>query len=217
MTNTEMLRNTMIDGQILPNKVNDPRIISALRTVPRELFVPKALRSVAYIDEDIEVTPGRYLMEPMVFARLVSEADIGENDLVLDVGCTFGYSAAVLAQLASAVVAIEEDQDIVAHATDILLKQEIGNAAVVEAKLNEGYAKEAPYNVIVLEGAVEFIPQALIDQLAEGGRMVGVRVVAGVGRGFVGTKNAGVFGAVDIMDAQVPLLPGFAKPKAFTF
>lgn len=217
MTNTEMLRNTMIDGQILPNRVNDPRIISALRTVPRELFVPKALRSVAYIDEDIEVTPGRYLMEPMVFARLVSEADIGENDLVLDVGCTFGYSAAVLAQLASAVVAIEEDQDIVAHATDILLKQEIGNAAVVEAKLNEGYAKEAPYNVIVLEGAVEFIPQALIDQLAEGGRMVGVRVVAGVGRGFVGTKNAGVFGAVDIMDAQVPLLPGFAKPKAFTF
>lgn len=217
MMTSEMQRTTMIDGQILPNKVTDPRVISALSDTPREAFVPKALRSVAYIDEDLEIAAGRYLMEPMVFARLVEAAEITADDLVLDVGSNLGYSSAILARLASSLVGVDSDGEMVAQANANLLKLEIGNAAVVEGVMEEGVAKEAPFNVIFLNGCVEYIPQALIDQLAEGGRMVGVRMENGLGRGFLGVKSGGIFGVEDFMDANIPMLPGFAKAKKFEF
>jgi len=217
MMTSEMQRTTMIDGQILPNKVTDPRVISALGETPREAFVPKALRSVAYIDEDLEIGADRYLMEPMVFARLVEAAEITADDLVLDVGSNLGYSAAILAKLASSLVGVDSDGEMVAQANANLLKLEIGNAAVVEGVMQEGVEKEAPFNVIFLNGCVEYIPQALIDQLAEGGRMVGVRMENGLGRGFLGVKSGGIFGVEDFMDANVPMLPGFAETKKFEF
>lgn len=217
MMTSEMQRTTMIDGQILPNKVTDPRVISAIRDVPREAFVPKGLRSVAYIDEDLEVGEGRYLMEPMVFARLVETAEVSSDDLVLDVGSNYGYSAAILAKLASSLVGVDVNADMVATANANLLKLEIGNAAVVEGPMEEGLAKEAPFDVIFINGCVEEIPQALIDQLAEGGRIVGVRIENGLGRGFLGVKSGGIFGVEDFMDANIPILPGFTKTKKFEF
>lgn len=217
MMTSEMQRITMLDGQILPNKVTNPRVISAIANTPRELFVPKSLRAIAYIDEDIEVAEGRYLMEPMVFARLIEAAEIESDDLVLEIGSNYGYGTAVIAQLASAVVGVENDADMVAHANATLLKQEIGNTAIVEGEMTAGLEKEAPYDVIFIHGCVGEIPQALIDQLAEGGRMVGVRVHDGLGRGFLGVKSGGVFGVEDFMDANVPALPGFEKKRKFEF
>ncbi|MFZ5609045.1 MAG: protein-L-isoaspartate O-methyltransferase family protein [Pseudomonadota bacterium] len=217
MADAACLRTTMISGQLLPNKVTDGRVIQALKAVPREHFVPKALRSLAYIDEDIEVAPGRYLLEPMVFARLVEEAKIASGDLVLDLNCASGYSTAVLAQLAGTVLAVEPDEDLARLASENLLALEIGNAAVVAGQPQEGYAKEAPYDVIMLNGAIDYLPPALVAQVKDGGRIAGVRMDKGVGRGFIATKVRGTLGVVDFMDANVPILAGFTQPKGFQF
>lgn len=210
-------RTAMIDGQIKPNRVTDARVLSVLGGTPREMFVPKALRGVAYVDEDIEVAPGRYLMEPMVFARLIDAAAVKPDDLVLDVACATGYSTAVLAQLAGAVVAVEGDASLARSASSALAALELGNANVVTAAPENGHAKDAPYDVIFVNAAMEQIPAALIGQLAEGGRLVGVLREGRVGRGIVGRKTAGTFGYQAFMDANIPVLPAFARPPAFQF
>lgn len=210
-------RDAMIQGQLRPNKVGDSSLIAAMQTVPREMFVPRSKRDVAYVDEDLEISPGRWLMEPIVFARLVQAAEIQATDAVLDVGCATGYSAAILCQLASAVVGIECDADLVERANNAIAQLELGNAAVINGQLEAGYAKEAPFDVIFIGGAVETIPDALIDQLAEGGRLITVQIQQGVGRAILGKKSAGVFGVTDFMDAQTPLLPGFQRPDTFSF
>ncbi|MEO0413188.1 MAG: protein-L-isoaspartate O-methyltransferase [Pseudomonadota bacterium] len=210
-------REAMINGQLRPNKVGDGELIAAMKAMPREQFVPRAKRDVAYVDEDLEIVPGRWLMEPIVFARLVQAAQIKHSDAVLDIGCLTGYSTCVLAQLASAVVGIENDASLVEKANDNAAAMQLGNAAVLEGGLLDGYAKEAPFDVIFIGGAVERIPHALIDQLAEGGRLITVQIKNGVGRAVLGQKTAGVFGMSDFMDAQSFLLPGFDLPHTFSF
>lgn len=210
-------RTAMIDGQIKPNRVTDARLLGVLGGIPREIFVPKALRGVAYVDEDIEVAPGRYLVEPMVFARLLDAAAVKPDDLVLDVACATGYSTAVLAQLAGAVVAVEGDEALAQAASSALAALELGNANVVIAAPESGHAKDAPYDVIFVNAAMEQIPAALISQLAEGGRLVGVLREGRVGRGIVGRKTAGAFGYQAFMDANIPVLPAFSRPPAFQF
>lgn len=210
-------REAMINGQLRPNKVGDADLIAAIKATPRERFVPRAKRDVAYVDEDLEIIPGRWLMEPIIFARLVQAAQIKDSDAVLDIGCLSGYSVCVLAQLASAVVGIESDASLVEKANDNLAAMQLGNAAVLEGTLLDGYAKEAPFDVIFIGGAVERIPHALIDQLAEGGRLITVQIKNGVGRAILGQKTAGVFGMSDFMDAQSLLLPGFELPDTFSF
>ncbi|MEM1019539.1 MAG: protein-L-isoaspartate O-methyltransferase [Sphingomonadales bacterium] len=210
-------RDAMISGQLRPNKVGDSALVAAIRTVPREIFVPRAKRDIAYVDEDLEIAPGRWLMEPVVFARLVQAAEIKKTDAVLDLGCLTGYSTSVLSYLASAVVGVEADFGLVEKANANLADLSLGNAAVIEGDLLEGYAKEAPFDVILIGGAVERIPHSFIDQLAEGGRLVTVQVKNGVGRAVIGRKSAGVFGLVDFMDAQCPIIPGFELPDTFSF
>jgi len=207
----------MIDCQLRPSEVNDERLIEAIRAVPREQFVPKAKRAIAYVDEDLEVAPGRFLMEPVTFARLLVEANVSKKDVVLDVGCATGYSSAVLAGLADAVVALEEDEDLAASAEKKLAAQEIINVAVVKGALNKGVAKQGPFDVIVSEGAVEQVPEALVKQLKDGGRLVCVKLNDGIGRGHIITKTAGIAVERDLFDAYVPLLPGFAVEKGFVF
>lgn len=207
----------MIAGQIKPNRVSDPRLLGVLGQIPREKFVPKALRGVAYVDEDIEIAPGRFLMEPMVFARLLAAAEVRADDLVLDLACGTGYSTAVLAQLAGAVIAVEEDADLARAASDSLAALELGNASVVTAPLAQGYAKDAPYDLIFVNGAMDHIPDTLIDQLADGGRFVGVLRQGAVGRGIIGHKAGDAFGYRAFMDANVPLLRAFTAPPAFQF
>jgi protein-L-isoaspartate(D-aspartate) O-methyltransferase len=216
MTDFAAARRQMVDAQLLPNRVTDARLVEAMGAVPRELFVPKALRGVAYVDEDLNVG-GRHIMEPMVFARLLQEARVRRTDAVLDVGCATGYSAAVLARLAGVVVALEEDATLAARATETLAQVGADNAAVVVGPLREGYPAQAPYDVIVLEGAAEQIPAALLDQLGEGGRLVAVLDEGGAGKAVLYSRIGGVLGRREVFDAGCPLLPGFGREPGFVF
>jgi protein-L-isoaspartate(D-aspartate) O-methyltransferase len=217
MTDFAVARLHMVDCQLLPNNVTDDRLIAAMADLPREIFMPKSLRGVAYVDEDLVVASGRFLVEPMVFARMVQACAVKETDAVLDVGCATGYSTAVLARLANVVVALEEDDDIVTRASANLAKTDIGNVAVIAGRLRDGYPRQAPYDVIVLEGAVPEAPTTLLDQLGEGGRLVCVVLDGGVGKIMLFTKVTGVIGRRELFDGNTPLLPGFELEVGFAF
>src|SRR5262249_28008568 len=154
---------------IRPNKVLDEALIAAFADLPRERFVPAAGRAAAYVDEDLHLGNGRFLMEPMVLARLLQAAAIRATDKVLDVGCTTGYAAAVMSRLAKAVVAVDSDKALIGQARETLAALSIDNVMLVDGVLSEGCPKHAPYQAILLDGAVELVPPAILDQLAEGG------------------------------------------------
>lgn len=217
MAKQSVARFNMIEGQIRPNDVTDSRIIAAFGQIPREQFVPSALRGVAYVDEDIEVAPGRYLMEPMVLARLIDAADIGVGDAVLDLGCVTGYSSAVLSQLSGVVVAVEEDKGLAARATALLAELQCDNVAVVCSPLTSGFADQAPYDVILVNGMFDELPKNIEAQLAEGGRLVGVVNADGAGKAVLYVKRDGIVGRRELFDAAVAPLPGFQNIPAFRF
>lgn len=215
-------RRKMVDGQLRTTDVTNPAILDAMGEVPREAFVPQTMRALAYIDEDVLVHPAggegpRYLMEPSPLAKLLQLADIKPDDVVLDLGCATGYSTAVLTLIAGSVIALESDPHLAATASETLVDLGYDSAAVVEGPLNLGYASEAPYDVIVLNGAVEEVPAALFDQLKDGGRLVGVLGTGNTGRATVWTKNAGVTAARHAFNAAVRPLPGFERETAFEF
>lgn len=212
-------RHNMVENQIRTNRVTDPRIVATMDALPRELFVPKQLRGIAYVDEDLDLGNGRYLMEPLVLARLLQAAELRPEDVVLDVGCGTGYSTAVLARVASTVVALESDSDLAEAAASLLAELGMDNAVVVTGPLADGYPAQSPYDVIVLGGAVAEIPTALCDQLAEGGRLVAVVTGPGtaVGKATLVTRVAGTLSRRIIFDAGSPYLPGFAPVPGFTF
>lgn len=213
----KLARKHMVESQLRPNKIYDDRIADAMATVPRELFVPKAFRLVAYVDEDIEIVPGRYLMEPMVFARLLQAASIESGDTVLDVGCASGYSTAVLAYLAGTVVALESDPDLAQSAMSLLAELEIDNAAVVEGDLAAGLADQGPFDTIFINGSVDEVPDALLDQIAEDGTLVTVVRDGTVGKATIFLREGSVIGRRVLFDAAVPLLPGFQAQRKFEF
>lgn len=218
MTDFAAIRHNMVESQIRTNKVTDARVLAALEAVPRELFVPKRLQGVAYVDEDLAIAPGRYLMEPMVLARLLQAAEIESDDVVLDIGCATGYAAAVLARLAATVVAVESDPTLAEDATARLAELDVDNVAVVEGPLEQGYATQGPYDAIVLEGGVDAVPETITGQLAEGGRLVAV--VTGGSRVGKATLMLRVHGALSrrvLFDAATPLLPGFRIEPGFVF
>jgi protein-L-isoaspartate(D-aspartate) O-methyltransferase len=217
MTDYAAARRHMVDGQILPNKVTDRQLIAILSQMPREEFVPKARQGVAYVDEDLEIAPGRYLMEPMVFARLVQAAQVQKSDAVLTVGAGGGYEAAVMARLASVVVALESDEELAAGIAGKLQALQIDNVVTVTGELAAGAQKQGPYDVIFLTGSVDEVPQALLSQLAEGGRLVGVVNRRNIGQATLITRRGGVVGDRVLFDAGTPLLPGFRKKPAFQF
>ncbi|WP_422367036.1 protein-L-isoaspartate O-methyltransferase family protein [Pelagibius sp.] len=211
-------RLNMVESQIRTNKVTDLRVIEAFEAMPREQFVEDALQGIAYVDEDLEVSPGRYLMEPMVLARLLQAVAPGPSDMVLDIGCATGYSTAVLAGLAETVVGLDKDRGMVEQANRTLNALDLDNAVVVEAPLEGGYAKQAPYNVILLQGAVSEVPAAIKEQLAEGGRLAAVVIdEAGIGRATLIQRSGNIFAARILFDAATPLLPGFEREVGFVF
>jgi protein-L-isoaspartate(D-aspartate) O-methyltransferase len=211
-------RSNMVESQVRPNRVTDPRIVMAMLSLPRENFVPKPLRGIAYVDEDIHVGDGRYLMEPMVLARLIQEAQIAPEDVVLEIGTATGYGAAVLSRLASTVVALESDAAMARSASKTLSDLGLDNVAVVEGDLGLGYPRQAPYNVIVLAGGVEHVPSAIMGQLAEGGRLVAVVVPPGQpGRATLSSRIGGSISTRVIFDASSPILPGFRRDPGFVF
>lgn len=216
MTDFTVQRENLVEGQIRPHGVTNPAIADAVRAIPRENFVPKALRAVAYMEDPVEIAPGRALMPAMTFARMVQVAELEGTETALDIGCGLGYSAAVLSHLVDTVIALEDTEEMVAAAEEKLADLEIGNVAVVCGPLNEGVPSQGPYDVIFIEGAVEEVPQTVLDQLADGGRLV--TVVMKNGRGDIRTfvKEGDVTSDRSNYDAIVPALPGFEKPQAFT-
>lgn len=219
MSDYSAARHNMIENQIRANKVTDPRILDAFDLVPRERFVPRALEGIAYADEDLHIGDGRYLVEPMILARLLQDALPEEGDVALDIGCCTGYSTAILSRLVSTVVAVEESQDLVDVGNKNLADLEFDNAAVVKGNLGEGFAKQQPFSLILIAGGVEHVPDALLDQLTESGRLVTVLYdgAGSVGRAVsIEKTRVGVSRRV-IFDAGTPLLPGFRKDAGFVF
>ena len=218
MTDHAAARRNMVTGQIMTNRVTDERLIAAMEEIPRERFVPHAKQGLAYVDEDVEIAPGRYLMEPMVLARLVQEASVVASDMVLDVGCGTGYATAVMARLAGTVIALDVDTSLAAEAERTLSGVGTDNAIVVIGPLSEGHPSQAPYDVILLGGAVEHLPQTLADQLAEGGRIVGVLREAGaVGQATLWARHRGALSSRCLFEASLPPLPGISRPVRFEF
>lgn len=217
MTAFDAARMHMIESQIRPNKVTDERLLEALARILRELFVPEPLRSVAYIDEDLAIGRGRYLMEPMVAARLIQAAAVQRTDMALVVGAGTGYEAAVISRLARAVVALEEDEDLARLARAALIEESIASVSVVEGPLGLGYRQRAPYDVILFGGAVAELPSEVLGQLSEGGRLVAVvkPVGAGIGRATLATRTGSVVARRVIFDAAISLLPGLEPKPAF--
>ena len=211
-------RRNMVDCQILPNNVPDPRIVDAMTELPREDFVASRFKGVAYVDEALPLGAGRYLMEPMVVARLLNAAALRSEDIALAVGCASGYLPALLAKIVSTVVAVESDKALGDRAEATFSSLGLDNIAVVAGPLEKGNAKQGPYDVIVFDGAVGEIPATIANQLAEGGRMVAVVVGAdGVGRARIVTRFGGIISGRDLFDAGTPVLPGFEREAVFSF
>jgi protein-L-isoaspartate(D-aspartate) O-methyltransferase len=221
MTDFAPARTLMVDTQIRTEGVTDYDIIRAMAEVPRERFVPPRARPFAYSDDDILVKEDgghrRHLMRPATLARLIQAAAIQPSDFVLDIGCATGYSAAILASLAVSVVGLESDEELAAQASNTLIELGIGNVAVVTGPLERGYPSEAPYDVILLDGAVETVPEALFAQLKEGGRLVAVVGYNRAAPAMVYTRTDDDIGGRPVFDAYVPPIPGFRQPKSFVF
>lgn len=219
MADLALARRKMVDSQIRTNKVTDPRVIEAFETVPREAFLAPEMQAVCYIDEDVPIGEGRYLIEPMVFARMLQALAVGPGDVALDIGCGTGYSSAVLARLAATVVALEQDPALAARANENLTALSVDNAVVVEAPLEQGYAAQAPFDVIFIGGAVSEVPDAIARQLSDGGRLSAVvrDGAGGPGKAVLGVCRAGRVSFRPLFDASIPMLPGFARKPGFVF
>jgi len=190
-------------------------------SIPREAFLPALRRPLAYLDEDIDIPTAsgrpRHLMEPSPFARLAQLAVIGPADRVLDVGCGTGYSSAVLSRLAASVDGLECEADLAESARATLAKLDVGNVTVVEGALEDGYPQNAPYDVILLGGAVDEVPEALFGQLVEGGRVVAVIGEGNAGIARICVKEGGVVSCRRAFNAAIRPLPGFRRTPVFEF
>jgi protein-L-isoaspartate(D-aspartate) O-methyltransferase len=210
-------RTMMVDTQVRPSDVTRYPIIAAMLSVPREVYVPPSLRDVAYVGKNVDLAPGRVVLEARTLAKILDGLSVEPDELVLDIGCGLGYSTAVVARMAEAVVAVEEDETLAAEAQRALSGQGVDNAAVICAPLAEGSPRHAPFDVILIQGGVETVPQVLIDQLKEGGRIAAVFMEGALGVARIGYKSDGGVTWRFAFNAAAPVLPGFAKTQSFAF
>lgn len=219
MTDAARQRTNMVENQILTSDVTDRRILQAMGSLPRERFVPAAWADLAYMDEAVPLSvSGRMLMAPRVFAKLLQLAEIGDGNRVLDVGCGSGYSTAVLAKIAKSVVGLESDARLAEEARLNAAALGLANAAIAEGALPGGAASDGPYDAIVLEGSIAIAPEALLDELKDGGRLVAVvRGEGGLGKATIWRRLGRSHDQWTAFDAAAPKLPGFEPALAFTF
>lgn len=218
MIDYQAARLAMVESQLRTNKVADDALLAAFLAVPRERFVPEHLRGIAYVDENIPLGGGRYLIEPMVLGRLLQLAAIAPGERVLEIGAATGYATALLARLAASVVAVEADERLLAAARARLGELKCANVTLVQGPLASGHPAGAPYAVILINGAVAAVPDAIARQLAPGGRLVTVlKRGAGVGQGVLATEVGGILSYRPIFDAGTPMLPAFQAEPGFVF
>jgi protein-L-isoaspartate(D-aspartate) O-methyltransferase len=208
-------RSTMVDTQVRPSDVTKYPIIDAMLTVPREVFVPDDKREMAYVGDHVGLGGGRVMLDPRTLAKMLEAANIQKDETVLDIGSGLGYSAALAAHIADAVIAVEDSADRVSDAEGALSEAGIDNVAVLEAALAKGAPNSAPYDVILIQGAVESVPQGLTDQLKEGGRIVAIFMTGALGAVRVGYRVDGAVNWRFAFNASAPLLPGFEAEKSF--
>jgi len=215
MTDFSTRRVMMVDTQVRPSDVTKFPIIAAMLVVPREIYLPPDRREAAYVGENVAVAPRRVVLEPRTLAKLLDALDIQPDELVLDVGCAYGYSTAVIARLAEAVVAVEEDAALAAEAERTWAAEAVDNAAVIAGPLAAGDARHAPYDVIVVQGGVETLPAALTDQLRDGGRIGCLFMDGALGVVRIGYKIDGAMSWRFAFNATAPVLPGFEAHTGF--
>jgi len=212
--NFEHMRRAMIASQLRTTGTNDPRVLAAMGEVPRERFVPEGRVAAAYADALVPLKAGRELNNPMALGRLLTEAAPGEQDRAMVIGAATGYAAAVLSRLVAHVVAVEEDPDLAAAARVALAGSGV---ELIEGAMTSGHGEGAPYDLILIDGAVERVPDSLVAQLADDGRIAGGIVEQGVTRLALGRKAGEGFAMAAFADAAAAVLPGFARPRTFTF
>ena len=218
MLDYALARLNMVESQLRPNRVTNLNLLELMGSLPRESFVPEAARSIAYVDETIALSDSHFMLEPMVLARLLQELNITSTDRVLDIAAGTGYTAAILAGMAAKVIAVEESQPLVHTASQKLAELGRSNVEFIVGSYADGYASGAPYNAIILEGAVTAVPATLLNQLAEGGRLVAVIMNKGpVGQARLYHKVEGQIGERVLFDAGAPLLPSLAPAQQFVF
>ena len=214
-------RLNMVESQVRPSDVTDRRITRAMREIPREIFVPGPLKSIAYADEHLKVSDTgsiqRFILAPRILAKLVQLLAIEPDGLVLDVGPATGYSTALLAHLAQTVVALEEDARLAERAQEALASRGIDNAVVITGAMRDGAADEGPYDAILFNGALAEVPPALLDQLKDGGRCAAISIEGGVGRATLWRRHGMTYDRRPVFDASGPYLPGFEPTTGFVF
>ncbi|QRM56920.1 protein-L-isoaspartate O-methyltransferase [Sinorhizobium sp. BG8] len=210
-------RTKMVDNQIRTTDVTSHSVLNAFLTVQREEFVPAKSKALAYIDNDINLKSGRYLMEPSPLAKLIQLAAVQQGDVVLEIGCGTGYASAILSMLGGSVVALESDEELAAQATETLARLGYDNVAVVTGELEKGYAPEAPFDVIFVHGAVELVPEALLEQLRDGGRLVTVQGYGNASQARLYIRELGKTSERGVFNTSVKPLPGFRKAREFVF
>ena len=215
MTDFSARRVMMVDSQVRPSDVTKFPIIEAMLAIPREAYVPAAAREAAYMGENLPFAPGRVMLEPRTLAKMLDALDIQPTDVVLDLGSGLGYSTAVIARFADAVVAVEDTEAMAAAAQNVLAAQGVDNAAVIVGPLAAGAAKHGPYDVITVQGGVETVPEVLLAQLKDGGRIACVFMEGALGVVRIGFKSGGVVTWRFGFNAGAPVLPGFAAVRAF--
>ncbi|MGY6635278.1 MAG: protein-L-isoaspartate O-methyltransferase family protein [Alkalilacustris sp.] len=215
MTDYTARRLIMVDTQIRPSDVTKFPVIDAMLAIPREIFVPTALREAAYVGENLPIAPGRVLLDPRTLGKICDVLDLHPDEAVLDVGCGYGYSTAVLARMAAAVVGIEDLPGMAAEAETLLAESGADNATVIDAPLTEGAERHGPYDVIVLQGGVEVVPDALWRQLRPGGRIAALFMRGALGTVRVGHRTPAGLSWRDVFNAAAPVMPGFATKREF--
>lgn len=217
MPDFALRRRMMVDTQVRPSDVTKYPIIDAMLRVPREAYVPAAKVEAAYIGENIVLAPNRVLLEARTAAKMLDALELSRSDAVLDLGCGLGYSAALLAEMVESVVAVEEDEAMAAAAEATLAAQSVHNVAIIRAPLQDGAAKHGPYDAIIVEGAVEVMPDAILAQLKGGGRIAAIFADGALGVVRIGYKIDGSVSWRFAFNAGAPVLPGFAKAPDFAF